>query len=224
MTLENSWSKTLELNLKSEYFDQLMNRINQEYKKNVGSIFPQKIEVFRAFELCPFDRTKVVILGQDPYPTKGHAHGLCFSCDSQVTPLPKSLKNMLKELEDDLKVSAPSHGDLSGWAEQGVLLLNTILTVQEGKPLSHANYGWEQFTNDVIEVINSQLKGVIFVLWGKPAQEKATMIDETKHKVIKAPHPSPLSAYRGFFGSKPFSKINLLLREMGKDEIKWVTE
>jgi len=164
---------------------------------------------------------KVVILGQDPYPTPGHAHGLCFSCDEHVRPLPKSLQNIFKELEDDLGIPAPKNGDLNHWAEQGVLLLNAILTVRSGQPLSHANKGWEQFTDEVIEVINREKSGVIFVLWGAPAQQKGRMIDENKHIVLRAPHPSPLSAYRGFFGSKPFSRINEDLKRMGREAVVW---
>ncbi|MNE47238.1 Uracil-DNA glycosylase [compost metagenome] len=162
-----------------------------------------------------------MILGQDPYPTRGHAHGLCFSCDSHVRPLPKSLQNIFKELEDDLGIKAPANGDLNHWANQGVLLLNSLLTVREGQPLSHANQGWERFTDEVIETINNELDGVIFVLWGSPAQAKASRVNTNKHIILKAPHPSPLSAYRGFFGSKPFSRINEILVQRGETPIKW---
>ncbi len=220
--IEESWRLNLQNEFEKKYFVELVSFVKQQYVLNPNSIFPKGSQIFRAFEACPFDQLKVVILGQDPYPTKGHAHGLCFSCDTNVRPLPKSLQNMFKELESDLGVKAPAHGDLNFWAEQGVLLLNAILTVQEGKPLSHANKGWEQFTDAVISVINEKANGIIFLLWGAPAQQKGKHIDETKHIVIKAPHPSPLSAYRGFFGSKPFSRVNEELKKLGKGEIAWV--
>lgn len=220
--IENSWSLILQNQLNNESFYRLMSFLNEEYSSTSSLIFPEWSKVFRAFEACPFDKLKVVILGQDPYPTAGHAHGLCFSCEANVRPLPKSLQNMFKELESDLGVKAPQNGDLNFWAEEGVLLLNSILTVREGKPLSHANKGWEEFTDAVISVINEQSSGVIFLLWGSPAQQKGKHIDETKHIVIKAPHPSPLSAYRGFFGSKPFSRVNEELKKLGKGEIAWV--
>jgi uracil-DNA glycosylase len=162
-----------------------------------------------------------VILGQDPYPTPGHAHGLCFSCDSHVRPLPKSLQNIFKEYEDDLGKKAPENGDLNFWAEQGILLLNSILTVRKGEPLSHSKRGWEQFTDAVIQKINEEKEGIIFLLWGSPAQAKGAHVDRNKHIVLTAPHPSPLSAHRGFFGSKPFSKVNEELKKQSKTPINW---
>lgn len=219
--IENSWQKALQQVFNKEYFSKLTQFVKAEYTASPKGIFPEGQYIFRAFDACPFDEIKVVILGQDPYPTRGHAHGLCFSCDADVKPLPKSLQNIFKELESDLQVEAPTNGDLNFWAEQGVLLLNSILTVREGQPLSHANQGWEQFTDDVIQLINEHMDGVIFILWGAPAQQKGRIIDETKHIVLRAPHPSPLSAYRGFFGSKPFSLVNEKLAATGKSKIKW---
>ena len=216
-----SWAAVLGNSFHKPYFEQLTAFVRSEYQQHPQGVFPKGTQIFRAFDACPFDQLKVVILGQDPYPTPGHAHGLCFSCDEHVRPLPKSLQNIFKELEDDLQVPAPKTGDLNHWAEQGVLLLNAILTVRSGQPLSHANKGWEQFTDEVIETINREKMGVIFVLWGAPAQQKGRIIDEQKHIVLRAPHPSPLSAYRGFFGSKPFSTINRILIEHGKGPIKW---
>lgn len=220
--IEGSWKNALEHSFNQPYFHELIKFVKQEYAQFPESVFPKGSQIFRAFDSCPFDQLKVVILGQDPYPSRGHAHGLCFSCDTQVRPLPKSLQNIYKELESDLGVKAPLSGDLNHWAEQGVLLLNSILTVREGQPLSHANRGWERFTDEVIETINQKKERVIFILWGSPAQQKGSRIDESKHLVLKAPHPSPLSAYRGFFGSRPFSKVNLELEKMGKTGIAWV--
>jgi uracil-DNA glycosylase len=219
-----SWSHALQDRLDLVQFQQLMNFVNEAYAQAPNAVFPPKNEIFRALELCPFDQVKVVILGQDPYPTKGHAHGLCFSCAASVHPLPKSLQNIFKELVTDLQCAAPTSGDLAHWAKQGVLLLNNTLTVSEGKPLSHAHKGWEQFTDALIQAVNDELNDVIFVLWGKPAQQKAQNVDNKKHTVLSAPHPSPLSAYRGFFGSKPFSTINSLLEKSGKSPINWVNQ
>lgn len=219
--IHHSWQKVLTPTFEQNYFQSLIAFVKEEYHQFPENVFPNKSQIFRAFDACHFDQLKVVILGQDPYPTRGHAHGLCFSCEANIRPLPKSLQNIFKELEDDLGLKAPSNGDLNFWAEQGVLLLNSILTVCEGQPLSHANKGWEQFTDAVIEAINKHKSGVIFILWGAPAQQKGKIIDESKHFVLRAPHPSPLSAYRGFFGSKPFSKVNEELKKMGKEVIAW---
>lgn len=221
VSIHSSWKAQLSTYFESQSFQQLVNFIKQEYISFPNAIFPKGNQIFRAFDACPFDEVKVVILGQDPYPTRGHAHGLCFSCDASVRPLPKSLQNIFKELEDDLGVKAPQNGDLNFWAEQGVLLLNSLLTVREGQPLSQANQGWEQFTDEVIRKIDSELENVVFVLWGSPAQKKGAFVNEQKHLVLRAPHPSPLSSYRGFFGSKPFSKINAHLIEKGKAPINW---
>lgn len=221
VSIHPSWEKALQQSFEAPYFEKLVHFVKEEYQRFPNQIFPEGKYIFRALDSCPFDQIKVVILGQDPYPTRGHAHGLCFSCDSHVRPLPKSLQNIFKELEADLGIPAPPNGDLNHWANQGVLLLNSLLTVREGQPLSHANQGWEKFTDDVIQKINDELEGVIFVLWGSPAQAKASRVDANKHFILRAPHPSPLSAYRGFFGSKPFSTINGILKEKGKEEIKW---
>lgn len=219
--IHESWKKALSPEFEKPYFKQLAEFVRLAYKQFPEDTYPKPNQIFRAFDACPFDVLKVVILGQDPYPTRGHAHGLCFSCDAHVKPLPKSLQNIFKELEDDLGISAPTTGDLNSWAQQGVLLLNSILTVHDGRPLSHANRGWEQFTDAVIETINNTTEGTIFVLWGAPAQKKAMQVDGSKHVILKAPHPSPLSSYRGFFGSKPFSHINTVLEKQGKLPIVW---
>lgn len=221
VSIHSSWKEQLSSYFESQSFVKLTKFVKQEYITFPNAIFPKGNHIFRAFDACPFEDVKVVILGQDPYPTRGHAHGLCFSCDASVRPLPKSLQNIFKELEDDLGIQAPQNGDLNFWAEQGVLLLNSLLTVREGLPLSHANQGWEQFTDEVIRKIDSELENVVFVLWGSPAQKKAAFVNEQKHLVLRAPHPSPLSSYRGFFGSKPFSKINKHLIDKGRAPINW---
>jgi uracil-DNA glycosylase len=166
-------------------------------------------------------KVKVVILGQDPYPTKGHAHGLAFSVDKSVKPLPKSLQNIYKELQSDVSITAPLNGELLHWAEQGVLLLNTVLTVHEGRPDSHSGKGWERFTDAVLTAVNRYTENTVFILWGAKAQAKVSLIDLERHFVIQSPHPSPLSAYRGFFGSKPFSRTNAYLINQGKKPIIW---
>lgn len=219
--IEKSWKQQLQEEFKKDYFQALTDFVRKEYQAHPNAIFPKGSQIFRAFEACPFDNLKVVILGQDPYPTRGHAHGLCFSCDAHVRPLPKSLQNIFKELHDDLGVTPPQNGDLNFWAEQGILLLNSCLTVREGTPQSHAGKGWERFTDAVIDVISREKEGVIFVLWGSPAQAKGSRVDASRHFMLKAPHPSPLSAHRGFFGSKPFSQINQILEKQGKKPINW---
>jgi uracil-DNA glycosylase len=217
--LDPSWQNKLADTLSQPYFDLLKKNLANAY--STEDIWPKQENIFNAFNLCPFDSVKVVILGQDPYPTAGHAHGLSFSVPSSVRPLPKSLKNIYKELVNDLAVDMPESGDLSHWASQGVLLLNTVLTVKAGAANSHKNIGWQTFTDQVIRVVSENLNGVIFILWGAPAQAKEGLIDTSKHHILKAPHPSPLSSYRGFFGSKPFSKTNELLALQGKNSINW---
>jgi uracil-DNA glycosylase len=217
--LDPSWQNKLADTLSQPYFDRLKNNLTKAFSEE--DIWPKRENIFKAFNLCPIDSVKVVILGQDPYPTAGHAHGLSFSVPSSVRPLPKSLKNIYKELTDDLAVEMPASGDLSHWASQGVLLLNTVLTVKAGAANSHKNFGWQTFTDEVIRVVSRNLNGVIFILWGAPAQAKEGLIDTTKHHILKAPHPSPLSSYRGFFGSKPFSKTNELLALQDKSSINW---
>lgn len=189
-------------------------------KKAGKSIFPPGPDIFAALDRTPFDQVKVVILGQDPYHGPGQAHGLSFSVKPGV-PFPPSLQNIFKELKDDLKSATPQTGDLSKWAEQGVLLLNAALTVEESRPLSHQGRGWEEFTDKVIHAINDEKEGVVFILWGAFAQRKAQFVDRKKHFVIESAHPSPLSAYRGFLGSKPFSRTNDYLTSIGKDPIDW---
>lgn len=188
---------------------------------NAGdNIFPPVHQIMRAFDLTPFDKVKVVILGQDPYPTAGHANGLAFSVNACVEPIPKSLKNIFKELEDDLGVKRTA-GSLRDWADQGVLLMNNVLTVHEGKPGSHHGWGWETLTEEAITELNDKRRNLVFVFWGKKAQEKMQLVDRDKHEVIATAHPSPLSARRGFFGSKPFSRINAYLIKTGQKEIDW---
>jgi uracil-DNA glycosylase len=189
-----------------------------EQKHNI--VFPKNKDIFNCFLLTPFSKIKVVILGQDPYHGENQAHGLSFSVNKGVS-LPPSLINIFKELNDDLGFSISSNGDLSKWAKQGVLLLNSVLSVRKGEANSHSNYGWEIFTNEVIKVINDKKENIIFILWGAYAQKKAKFIDNKKHFVIKSPHPSPLSSYRGFFGSKPFSKTNSFLMSKNINIIDW---
>ena len=219
--IESSWEALLSEEFEKPYFQQLVDFVKAEYASYPGQIFPNGNQIFRAFDACPFDDLKVIILGQDPYPTKGHAHGLCFSVEPDVRPLPKSLQNIYKEIESDLGVECPPHGELVRWAEQGVLLLNAVLTVREGSPGAHSGKGWEMFTDAVIQLINERKKNVVYLLWGSHAQKKALCVDTSANLVLKAPHPSPLSAYRGFFGSKHFSKTNAYLLEHGKKAIEW---
>lgn len=221
VAIHSSWEEVLKDEFTKPYFIKLTNEVRELYTNKKGIIFPKGSQIFRAFDLCPFDELKVVILGQDPYPTRGHAHGLCFSVEPNVRPFPKSLNNIFKEIQDDLKKPVPSNGNLERWAKQGVLLLNTVLTVQEGKPDSHKGLGWEKFTDAVIQKINSEKEGIVFMLWGSKAIAKEEMIDNSKHMILKSVHPSPLSAHRGFFGCKHFSKSNEFLRMLEKTEIDW---
>jgi uracil-DNA glycosylase len=219
--LEESWKKALLNEFEQPYFSALSAFVRQEYASQPNSIFPEGKYIFRALDLCPLDQVKVVILGQDPYPTKGHAHGLCFSVEEHVKPLPKSLQNIYKELFNDIGKPVSSNGSLVSWAEQGVLLLNSVLTVVEGKPESHAGKGWERFTDAVIKVLAEQKKEIVYLLWGSKAQQKAGFVDQTENLVLTSVHPSPLSAHRGFFGSGHFSKTNAYLTEKGKAPINW---
>lgn len=184
------------------------------------SVLPHKDYIFRALQLTPFEDTRVIILGQDPYPTLGHAVGLAFSVNANTHPLPKSLQNIFKELEEDIGVKRTS-GDLTDWAEQGVLLLNTSLTVVQGSPGSHSSIGWGALTTQVIRALSEHKEHVVFILWGKYSQQKGMCIDRNKHLVIESAHPSPLSAYKGFFGSEPFSKTNTYLKAHNKSPIIW---
>jgi uracil-DNA glycosylase len=215
--IEKSWHLVLNSEFKKPYYQALKASIALAYKKD--SVFPEYANIFKAFELCPFDNVKVVILGQDPYHQKGQAMGLSFSVES-LAKLPPSLRNIYKELASDVFV-VRKDGDLRDWAKQGVLLLNSTLTVNEARPGSHQGLGWEIFTDLVISLTSQKKEGLVFVLWGKFAQAKKVLIDETKHLVIEAPHPSPFSAHRGFLGSKPFSQINKYLKETNQSSIDW---
>jgi len=211
------------LHLTAEFEKDYMRRLHdflQNEKDNLKTILPSSSLWFNALTATDLDQVKVVILGQDPYPTPGYAHGLCFSVMPEVKPIPKSLVNIYKELEADLGI-VNCNGNLQLWADQGVLLLNSVLTVAAGKANSHQGQGWEQFTDRVIELLNEQTSPIVFVLWGAYAQKKGRILNNTQHLVLRSPHPSPLSAYRGFFGSKPFSKANDFLVENGKKAINW---
>ena len=218
--LPESWKASIGPELAKPYFRELGAFVDARRQAVPDSVYPREDQVFAAFKATPFDQVRVVLLGQDPYPGKGMAHGLCFSVDPAVTKLPASLKNIFKELHADLGVVAPLNGSLLPWARQGVFLLNTILTVDAGAPLSHKGKGWETFTNEVINKLNNRDERVIFVLWGNPAQAKAELIDENRHAILRAAHPSPLSA-RKFLGSRPFSSINALWSAAGKSPIDW---
>lgn len=219
--LEESWKKALSNEFEKPYFNALTEFVKREYQEKPGAVFPKGSEIFRALDLCPLDKVKVVILGQDPYPTRGHAHGLCFSVEEHVRPFPKSLNNIFKEIQTDLGQPFPENGSLIRWAEQGVLLLNATLTVLEGRPESHAGKGWEQFTDAVIRELNQRREGVVYMLWGSKAQMKASIVDDSKNLILKTVHPSPLSAHRGFFGSKHFSQANAYLLSKGESAIVW---
>ena len=217
--LEASWLAQLAPEFDQSYMQQLRSFLQQE--KAAGKrIFPRGDEFFAAFEHAPLDCVKVVILGQDPYHGAGQAHGLCFSVRPGVA-VPPSLQNIYRELHDDLGVPIPNHGHLTAWADQGVLLLNSVLSVECAQAASHQGKGWERFTDQVIELINKQREGVVFMLWGSYAQRKGAIIDAGRHCVLKAPHPSPLSAYRGFFGCGHFSKANAYLEARGVAPVDW---
>ncbi len=217
--LNPSWLKHLETEFKSDYMTNLRTFLQSEIKKN-KTIFPKGPNYFEALNRTDFDKVKVVILGQDPYHGEGQAHGLSFSVPQGVRP-PPSLLNIFKEIRSDLNKEPSVKDDLSSWADQGVLLLNSVLTVEMGKPASHQGRGWEIFTDKIIHALNDQREGLVFILWGSYAQKKGAFIDRSKHYVIESVHPSPLSAHRGFMGSKPFSKANAYLKKMGKTEINW---
>ena len=213
-----TWNEILSEEMKKDYYQELLAFVQK--RREEVSVFPEEKNVFRALELTPFESVKVVILGQDPYHGFGQAHGLSFSVQKGI-PLPPSLRNIYKELQEDLGGELPTEGDLSHWAKQGILLLNTVLTVEEGNANSHKGMGWERLTNRLIESLNELNHPVIFILWGKPAQDKEKLITNPSHVILKSPHPSPLSAYRGFFGSKPFSRINDILIQQGQIPIRW---
>ena len=217
--IEATWKKILKDEFAKPYFEQIALHIKTE-KSQGKIIYPPGSLIFNAFNTTPFDKVKVVILGQDPYHGPGQAHGLCFSVQNGVPP-PPSLVNIFKELQENTGVPVPEHGNLTHWAGQGVFLLNASLTVRAGEPMSHSKIGWAQFTDEVIKKISSVKEHVVFILWGKFAQEKKVLIDETKHCILKSAHPSPLSAHAGFFGCKHFSKANEYLMSKGIDPIDW---
>jgi len=217
--LEESWREALAPEFANPYMSDLRRFLMEE--KSAGKrIFPKGGQYFRALDLTPLDEVKVVILGQDPYHGLGQAHGLCFSVQPGVR-IPPSLVNIYKELQSDLGIAPARHGFLEHWARQGVLLLNSVLTVEEARAASHQGKGWERFTDAVIRAVNEECDGVVFLLWGSYAQKKASFVDQTRHLVLKSPHPSPLSAHNGFFGSRPFSQANAFLVSRGKEPIDW---
>ena len=216
--METSWKERLDGEFSKEYFAELTDFVRSAYVK--GSVYPPPAKIFRAFDLCPFDEVKVVILGQDPYHGPGQANGLCFAVGEEVK-LPPSLVNIYKEIEADLGIAMPRKGSLENWARQGVLLLNATLTVAARQAGSHQNKGWEEFTDAAIAKLAEEREGLVFMLWGRYAQNKGAVIDEKKHLVLKAPHPSPFSAHSGFFGCKHFSKANQYLAAMGQEPVKW---
>ena len=219
--INNDWLDALKEEFKKPYYAKLHKKVMEEYHTHL--IFPPADDIFNAFHLTPLKNVKVVILGQDPYHNVNQAHGLCFSVKPEVE-IPPSLVNIYKELHDDLGCKIPNHGYLTKWADQGVLMLNTVLTVRAHQANSHRGIGWEEFTDAAIRAVNAQDRPIVYILWGKPAQSKKSMLTNPKHLILEAPHPSPLSAYRGFFGSKPFSKTNTFLQEHGVEPIDWQIE
>lgn len=217
--LDTSWKKHLMSEFEKDYMKNLRNFLSQQYDAK-KTIFPRGSEYFSALNLTPFEKVKVVIVGQDPYHGPGQAHGLSFSVKPGVR-LPPSLQNIYKELQSDVGVKVPPHGHLQKWAEQGVLLLNAVLTVEGGLANSHQGKGWEHFTDRIIHLLNEERQHLVFILWGSYAQKKGAFIDRKKHLVIESPHPSPLSAHRGFLGSRPFSKANTYLKSTGQTPIDW---
>ena len=216
--IEQSWKTRLQNEFEKEYFINLTDFVKKEYKTH--TVYPPGRLIFNAFDKCPFENVKVVILGQDPYHGPGQAHGLCFSVKDGVA-FPPSLNNIYKEIHNDPGTSMPDSGNLERWAEQGVLLLNATLTVRAGQAGSHQNKGWELFTDEVVRLVANEKSHVVFILWGSYAQRKGETIDRAKHLVLESPHPSPLSASRGFFGNKHFSKANTYLVEHGMKPVKW---
>lgn len=216
--IENDWMEALKGEFGKPYYKTLFQTVKKEYSTRL--IFPPADDIFNAFHLTPLHQVKAVILGQDPYHNNGQAHGLCFSVKKGVE-VPPSLVNIYQELQDDLGCRIPNHGCLTKWAGQGVLMLNTVLTVRAHQANSHQGIGWEEFTDAAIMALNGQDRPIVFILWGSPAQRKARMLTNPKHLILKASHPSPLSAHRGFFGSRPFSRTNAFLEEHGVEPIDW---
>ena len=219
--ITNDWQQPLEVEFKKPYYKDLYKKVLEEYRSR--QIFPNPDDIFNAFHLTPLKDVKVVILGQDPYHNDGQAHGLCFSVKPDVE-VPPSLVNIYKELQDDLGCRIPNNGYLVKWAKQGVLMLNTVLTVRAHQANSHRGIGWEQFTDAVIRAVDAQDRPIVFLLWGRPAQMKKSRLHNPKHLILEAPHPSPLSAYRGFFGCKHFSQTNAFLEKNGLAPIDWQIE
>ena len=219
--IENDWLEPLNPEFRKPYYAELFQFVKEEYAAR--KVFPPADDIFNAFHLTPLSEVKAVILGQDPYHNDGQAHGLCFSVKPDVD-IPPSLVNIYQELHDDLGCYIPNNGYLTKWAKQGVLMLNTVLTVRAHQANSHRGKGWEDFTDAAIRILNDQDRPIVFILWGSPAQKKAMMLHNPKHLILKAPHPSPLSAYRGFFGSKPFSQTNDFLEKNGLTPIDWQIE
>ena len=216
--ISESWKSLLQAEFDKSYFEELTRFVKAEYAQ--GSVFPAGRNIFRAFDKCPFEKLKVVIIGQDPYHGVGQANGLCFSVDDGVQ-YPPSLQNIFKEIQDDIGTPIPQSGNLDRWAEQGVLLLNAVLTVRAHQAASHAGRGWEQFTDAVVRTIAERKEGVVYMLWGNYAQRKGQIADPERNLILKSVHPSPLSVYRGFFGCKHFSKANDYLIKLGKEPIVW---
>ncbi len=221
MMIENDWLPALKSEFGKPYYRKLFEFVKQEY--NTTQVYPPSEDIFNAFHLTPLNEVKVVIIGQDPYHEPGQAHGLCFSVKPGVD-IPPSLVNIYKELQDDCGCYIPNNGYLEKWARQGVLMLNTVLTVRAHQANSHQGKGWEEFTNAAISALNKQDRPIVFILWGKPAQAKKSMLNNPNHLILESPHPSPLSAYRGFFGSRPFSRTNAFLQEKGVEPIDWQIE
>ncbi|HKM03601.1 MAG TPA: uracil-DNA glycosylase [Lachnospiraceae bacterium] len=219
--INNDWFIPLQAEFQKEYFKRLVKKVQEEYSNHC--IFPEEDDIYNAFHLTPFHEVKVVMIGQDPYHNMGQAHGLCFSVKPEMK-IPPSLINIYKELRDDVGIPIANNGYLVNWAKQGVLMLNTVLTVRAHEANSHRGIGWEEFSDAVIKLLNKEDRPIVFILWGGPAQKKGTMLNNPKHFILKAPHPSPLSSYRGFFGSKPFSKTNEFLINNKLKPIDWKIE
>ncbi len=216
--IAEDWKAILQEEFEKPYFEELVSFVKEEYSR--GTVYPAGRNIFRAFDRCPVDKLKVVIIGQDPYHGPGQANGLCFSVGEGV-PFPPSLQNILKEVRDDVGAPMPLSGELERWAEQGVLLLNAVLTVRAHEAASHAGHGWERFTDAVVRAIAERKEGIVYMLWGSYAQKKGSIADPSRNLILKAVHPSPLSAYRGFFGCKHFSAANAYLSSIGKEPIEW---
>ena len=221
MEINNGWKRIIEEEKEKDYFKQLKDFLIEEYETQ--TVYPKKKDIFKCFELTDFKDVKVVILGQDPYHGPNQAHGLCFSVHKEIKT-PRSLENIYKELNSDLGCKIPSHGNLTKWANEGVLLLNTIMSVRKSSPMSHSNKGWEMFTDRVIKELNNDDTPKVFLLWGNPSRSKKVLITNPNHLILECPHPSPFSAYTGFFGCKHFSKANKFLKDNNREEIDWQIE